>query len=340
MNTEKKRPISIFNILAAIVMLGGLAVIGLKYASMLHFTLDDLTSKGSTALFWLLVAALPLPLVLFLNVKFPADKKQQVFSDGLVQDFAYVFLRLAVRVSLIVMLWEILGVIHLKYFAFLRVDLPIELPSVIRVFIAFVFIDLLFYFDHRIRHQVPIFWHFHAVHHSQRELNYFSDSRSHIFDRVWSLFLVAIPSLVINLNAPQVLMISLMIEFHQAIYHTNLRTNYGWLRYILVTPQSHRIHHSILNEHQNKNFGGSLSIWDSIFGTSYRGCDEYPQTGVADADFPVENGKNPIAIMDTMGAQFWYPLKLVLRDIRAMAGYSKFSPTNQMSSRPIKKERL
>ena len=64
--------------------------------------------------------------------------------------------------------------------------------------------------------------------------------------------------------------------------------NHGPLRNILVTLQSHRVYHSKSREHCYMNFVVTLSIWDQLFGTQYRGWDEYPSTGVGNSRFPRE----------------------------------------------------
>ena len=99
----------------------------------------------------------------------------------------------------------------------------------------------------------------------------------------------------------------------RGIYHSNLRTNYGWLRYVLVTPQSHRIHHSTLPEHHNMNYGVNLSIWDHLFGTQYRNYDDYPVTGLGDELFPHETSMHPLALAESFTAQLLYPFQHLLR---------------------------
>jgi sterol desaturase/sphingolipid hydroxylase (fatty acid hydroxylase superfamily) len=88
------------------------------------------------------------------------------------------------------------------------------------------------------------------------------------------------------------------------------------LRYVLVTPQSHRVHHSIEPEHQDKNFGAILSIWDHLFGTQYRKYDEYPDTGITDNSFPHEDSFRPGRAAVTMTGQLIYPFRLLARYLR------------------------
>ncbi len=312
-NPENMRPVRARNLIAAAVMFGGLAAVGYKWALMLNMGLEQVFEGSLDKLAWLVVGLIPLPIVIYVSAKWPAITSQSWISNGVVQDFAYIFLRILVRVSLIAVIWEVFGVLQLKYFPAFAVTFPSSIPVGIRFIAAFLIVDFLFYFDHRIRHRISLFWHFHAVHHAQRELNFFTDARAHIFDRVWSLLILAIPTLILKLNAPQVILIALIIEFHQAMYHANFKSNYGFLRYVLVTPQSHRIHHSRLPEHQNKNFGGSLSIWDHLFGTQHNNYDEYPETGIDDEMFPHENGRNPVRLLDTFGAHFLYPFGAIYR---------------------------
>jgi sterol desaturase/sphingolipid hydroxylase (fatty acid hydroxylase superfamily) len=98
-------------------------------------------------------------------------------------------------------------------------------------------------------------------------------------------------------------------RWYTRFYHGNIRTNLGPLRYVLVTPQSHRIHHSIEPRHLDTNFGALFSIWDRLFGTQYRGHDEYPETGIADAAFPHEAKGDLRSLLVTPLAQMAYPLR-------------------------------
>lgn len=130
---------------------------------------------------------------------------------------------------------------------------------------------------------------------------------------VAAYFIIFIPVLAVKLSAPAMIGFLLVMQWHRNIYHANLRTNYGWLRYVLVTPQSHRIHHSMLPEHLDSNFGVNLSIWDHLFGTQYRNYDEYPVTGIEDEAFPHEQSRRPGALAATLVDQFLYPFRLLRR---------------------------
>ena len=87
------------------------------------------------------------------------------------------------------------------------------------------------------------------------------------------------------------------------------------LRWILVTPQSHRVHHSFASEHLDTNFATVFSFWDIIFRTQYMGWDEYPATGIADPDFPLEKNASPGALLGAYARQNVYPFQQVARDV-------------------------
>jgi len=111
-----------------------------------------------------------------------------------------------------------------------------------------------------------------------------------------------------------------VLKFYSRFYHGNIRTNLGPLRYLLVTPQSHRVHHSVEARHFDTNFGAILSIWDRLFRTRYRGDHEYPRTGIADKSFPLETSRHPIALLWAPVAQLLYPFQVLLRSVRSLWG--------------------
>jgi len=96
--------------------------------------------------------------------------------------------------------------------------------------------------------------------------------------------------------------------WYTRLYHANIRTNLGPLKYILVTPQSHRVHHSLALEHRDTNFGSLFSFWDYLLGTQCQEYDVYPDTGIDDADFPQEQRLGLKRLLLTPIEQMLYPL--------------------------------
>jgi sterol desaturase/sphingolipid hydroxylase (fatty acid hydroxylase superfamily) len=111
--------------------------------------------------------------------------------------------------------------------------------------------------------------------------------------------------LAFQLSANAIMGLSVFTLWYTRLYHANIRSNFGPLKHVLVTPQSHRIHHSIEPRHQDRNFSVILTVWDRLFGTLYPSYDEYPQTGVADVEF----GTGLRGLL----AEFAYPFRAAVR---------------------------
>ena len=195
---------------------------------------------------------------------------------------------------------------------FLRIESVDRWPVALQIAFVILLTDLVRWFHHWVRHRVTLFWHFHAVHHSQRELNAFTDLRVHPVERIIEVAVSALPFFALkpSVALPAVAAWGTFGIWYARFYHANIRTNLGPLRYVLVTPQSHRIHHSPWPEHQDTNFGAILSIWDQMFGTQYRGWDEYPETGIADSGFPHERARGLRATTAAFLRQVVYPFRL------------------------------
>ena len=98
--------------------------------------------------------------------------------------------------------------------------------------------------------------------------------------------------------------------------HSNIRVPYGPLKYLLVSPQYHRLHHSSLPEHSDKNFGDHLVIWDLLFGTASFDYEREHPTGVLGVPFPHESSLLPWQIVASFGRQWWYPFRMILADAK------------------------
>ncbi len=124
-----------------------------------------------------------------------------------------------------------------------------------KVTLALLVNDFLDWFHHGVRHKGWVFWCFHTVHHSQREMNMFTDERVHVMDELVANCLVCIPMFMFMVDAPTAVYFALLLRWYPKLYHANIKANFGLLRYVLVTPQSHRLHHSIEPQHRDRNFG-------------------------------------------------------------------------------------
>jgi sterol desaturase/sphingolipid hydroxylase (fatty acid hydroxylase superfamily) len=183
-----------------------------------------------------------------------------------------------------------------------QLDLPVAVLFGVGVLLA----DFLRYWSHRVRHRWTWFWRFHEVHHAQTRLNPFTEHRVHPMEYVHHWLFFAIPLALAGVNWATGWLFFSTAAVHTRLYHAPIRTRYGPLRWILVTPQSHRIHHSTAAEHHDKNFGVLLSIWDRMFGTAHPDEDSYPQVGVDDARWPV-GGHGLRAVPKEVASQVVYP---------------------------------
>ncbi|HEU5304961.1 MAG TPA: sterol desaturase family protein [Gemmatimonadales bacterium] len=242
----------------------------------------------------------------------PAKPGQRIFSVGLAQDFLWFGLDGAMRLALIPVYAALLQAVYSSYLSWLTLDIVATWPAPAPLIASFLLIDFLAWAHHFVRHKVSVFWYFHTIHHSQREMNLFTDLRVHVAERIISLTLTFIPLSMLQIGMPTDLYVAVALNWYTRAYHANLRTNYGFLKHVLVTPQSHRIHHSIEPRHQDKNFGVIFTFWDRLFGTLYAHYDEYPETGIADGRFPLEQQAGARGIFRSLAAQFCYPFRLLL----------------------------
>jgi sterol desaturase/sphingolipid hydroxylase (fatty acid hydroxylase superfamily) len=147
------------------------------------------------------------------------------------------------------------------------------------------------YWQHRAMHTVPIFWETHKFHHSAEQMTTLSLQRETPFTAFVNAALTNVPAAVIGtyifpaepttidtVAFAVYLAYNTFNAFNQVFIHSNLNLSYGWFgRYFMVSPANHRVHHSILPIHHNKNFSVTLVIWDRMFGTYHEGTDPLSQ---------------------------------------------------------------
>lgn len=166
-----------------------------------------------------------------------------------------------------------------------------ELEVVTMIFVPLFLHDLWFYWAHRIEHRVPLLWEFHKIHHSDERLNASTYARDHFLQAAWIGFFPTFTlGLFVDLDLTEAgkaaLYSNLFLVVLSMLYHSAIRIRLPWLDRVLVTPQVHRIHHSIDQAHYNRNFADALPLFDIVFGTYHRPLsNEFPVTGLG-PDFP------------------------------------------------------
>jgi len=168
---------------------------------------------------------------------------------------------------------------------------------------AYVFAsDFAYYWYHRAQHRFAGLWAIHELHHADSELNVTTSYRTYWLEAPVQAIVVAAPVSIL-LGAPVAAFALTSLLFSRAILlfaHSNLRLSLGRLTPVLCGPQWHRIHHSRLEQHRDRNFAQVFPIIDIIFGTYYRpAADEFPPTGTPElrSDAPLwQTQTRPLAI--------------------------------------------
>lgn len=245
----------------------------------------------------------------------PTRESRKLFRTGATYDLLAWFLMDKLTLGLLIgvtLSYPAFVDLYERHLSFLTVSSLNELPDTARIVLAFVVADFLNWLHHLLRHKVPAFWVFHAIHHSQSEMNVFTDDRVHPIDRVIAMPIIMIPMLILDIDPPLAPWLLAAQMFYTHLYHGPIHSDFGPLRYVLVTPQSHRIHHSRETAHRDKNFGVILCLWDRIFGTHVDAWDQYPQTGVPDPGFPMETAPaTAFGVVETYLKQFVYPFRQI-----------------------------
>jgi sterol desaturase/sphingolipid hydroxylase (fatty acid hydroxylase superfamily) len=146
----------------------------------------------------------------------------------------------------------------------------LDLPAWVSVLLAIAALDLAIYLQHVLLHAVPALWRLHRMHHADLEFDVTTGARFHPIEILLSMGLKL--GVVAALGTPAVALLAfeLLLNATSTFNHSNVRMP-AWLdrvlRWIVVTPDMHRVHHSIVARETNSNFGFNLPWWDRLFGT-------------------------------------------------------------------------
>jgi sterol desaturase/sphingolipid hydroxylase (fatty acid hydroxylase superfamily) len=234
-----------------------------------------------TILGWVFV----LSLVFYpLELLAPAEKKQPLLKR--LFNSAYVPVLLAVVIVLLQPLFNLIAGVLLFFSG--GALLPRIIDANTGAFGHFLFAlafavtwDVCQYWLHRLQHRIPWLWETHRFHHSETALNATTQTRHHFFQPLVA-FIFYLPVLaLIGGQTPHYAAVFVMFRLWGFINHANIRINLGPLTPVVSGPQWHRIHHSILADHYNKNFATFFPFIDIVFGTYHRPQrHEFPPTGL------------------------------------------------------------
>jgi len=130
--------------------------------------------------------------------------------------------------------------------------------------------DLAIWTQHLVTHKVPLFWRFHRVHHADRDLDVTTAIRFHPVEIAASMLVKIGLVYLIGPSPVAVVLFEVLLNGTALFSHANLRLPGAldrWLRMVVVTPDMHRVHHSVHRHEHDSNYGFALSVWDRLFGT-------------------------------------------------------------------------
>jgi sterol desaturase/sphingolipid hydroxylase (fatty acid hydroxylase superfamily) len=152
------------------------------------------------------------------------------------------------------------------------------LPTTLSIAAAVILLDLAIYFQHVLFHSVPTLWRLHRVHHADLDFDVTTGTRFHPIEILISAGIKCAAVVAIGASPIAVLIFEVLLNATAMFNHANVhvpRQLDRWLRWIVVTPDMHRVHHSTNYNESSSNFGFNAPWWDRVFGT-YR---EQPAQG-------------------------------------------------------------
>jgi len=144
----------------------------------------------------------------------------------------------------------------------------LNLPFYMEIILGVVLLDLALYGQHVASHKIPFIWRFHRVHHADRDMDATTGVRFHPIESVMSMLYKCVIVLVVGPAVIAVVIFEVILNASALFNHANVRLP-KWLdrilRILIVTPDMHSVHHSVLPNETNSNYGFFLSIWDRVF---------------------------------------------------------------------------
>ena len=176
-------------------------------------------------------------------------------------------------------------------------------PALLKVVVSVVVLDLAIYWQHRLFHFVPVLWRLHRMHHADLDVDVTTGARFHPFEILLSLGIKFLVIAALGAPAVSVLVFEILLNGTSMFNHSNVRVPAAVervLRCLVVTPDLHRVHHSILRHETDSNFGFNLPWWDWLFRT-YRA---QPEAGHDDMTLGLVQFRDPMELrLDRMLTQ-------------------------------------
>ena len=179
--------------------------------------------------------------------------------------------------------------------------------SPLSLVMAVVALDFVIWAQHVLVHAVPVLWRLHRVHHADLDYDLTTGARFHPLEILLSMLIKFAAVLVIGPPVAATVIFELVLNASSMFNHGNVRLPAAldrWLRWVLVTPDMHRVHHSVEDDETNSNFGFNLSLWDRLLGT-YR---DQPRAGHRGMTIGIRDHRSPREV-DTLPGMLALPFR-------------------------------
>ncbi len=188
-----------------------------------------------------------------------------------------------------------------------------DVPFWFAVVASIIIMDFVIYVQHVMVHAIPILWRLHRLHHADLDYDVTTGSRFHTLEIILSMLIKFATILLLGPSIVAVIIFEIMLNATAMFNHGNIslpKKLDKYLRLILVTPDMHRVHHSVEDDEANSNFGFSLPWWDRLFGT-YR---DQPRAGHQGMTIGINKYRDPKQVS-------WLPGMLLFPFVGKMSGY-------------------
>ena len=304
---------------------------------LIYYTgMGDITEEAFEGTEWLLIGLCELLLIFLVLRPMEAIIPAQTITDQRARwnDFVYTLLQrlgllpILVFFTLDPLLDLLVGQLRMEGVRPFNLENLLPGASPLASFVIYlVVIDFVDYWFHRAQHHFSWWWGLHSLHHSQENMNLWSDDRNHVLDELLRDVVMGVVAIGIGVPPGQYVLLVSVSRILQSLQHANVRIHFGRVgERLLVSPRFHRMHHAIGIGHESHgkgtlggcNFGVLLPVWDVIFRTA-NFTPTFERTGVRDQlprtapDGSVIPGRN-------YGRGFWAQQWLGLKRMVEFAG--------------------
>lgn len=283
---------------------------------LFHSGLGQFAENAFEGTEWFLIGVCEMLLILLVLRPLEAVIPVHAFTDQRARwnDFVYTVVHRLGAFALVIfflldpLIDQFTGFLHLRglhQFELDKIWPGVSDEPLVSFLLYLLVLDFFDYWYHRAQHSVGWWWGLHSLHHSQQNMNLWSDDRNHLLDDLLRDLFFALIALIIGVQPAQYLLLVALSRILQSVQHANIRVHFGAIGdRLLVSPRFHRLHHAIGVGHESHgvntlgghNFAVLFPLWDLLFGTS-NFEHRFDATGIRD-QLPEHGGRD-------YGQGFW-----------------------------------